>query len=317
MKIKPVNEGKSISVPSTVLSKLQDCNANELKVLISVLAEPDFDADKLSEKLDITKRSLNSALSFWEKAGVIETGNVSVKGRAKSTATEVPHYSMDQTAELLEAGGEKLNEFLHICMNIQHTTFSKSYIEKLVNLMDYLKLEWDYVILLYTHCSKIFDKPVSIRYIENLAISLHDNGIVEYEALDAHLTAIENAKSAEGKLRKLFGIGTRALTAKEKKNFAAWTGEWKMSFEMIEKAYEVTVDATNGNASVSYCNAVLKRWYEAGYTDVETVNASMEQYRLDKEAAKKSDSSFDTDDFFEAALKRSFGDELYGQMKGE
>ena len=94
---------------------------------------------------------------------------------------------------------------------------------------------------------------------------------------------------------------------------------------MIELAYEATVDAI-GEASMRYTDGVLKRWQTEGLSTPEAVAASDERWRQARENEaqgasggksagksagkneKKNGGSFDVDDFFEAALKRSYQD---------
>ena len=78
--------------------------------------------------------------------------------------------------------------------------------------------------------------------------------------------------------------------------------------EIIEKAYETTINNI-GKASVDYCNGILCRWFDAGYRTLEEVEAASEQYRHDKTGVTDKAGSFETDDFFEAALRRSYGNE--------
>ena len=73
--------------------------------------------------------------------------------------------------------------------------------------------------------------------------------------------------------------------------------------DIIEKAYEVTADAT-GNASFPYANSVLERWHAAGLCTLEEIE---ESYKKEGKAQAQSTSTF-TDDFFDAAVRRALGD---------
>ena len=57
-----------------------------------------------------------------------------------------------------------------------------------------------------------------------------------------------------------------------------------------------------------YCSAVLDSWYQKGITTVEDAEQEMANYKHDRENARDKKGSFETDDFFEAALRRSYGD---------
>ena len=85
---------------------------------------------------------------------------------------------------------------------------------------------------------------------------------------------------------------------------------------IITRAYEITVNNTK-DASMDYANAVLENWYKASLTTLEAVDESIAARKAEKKAAeaKGTLSSFDTDDFFEAALERS--EELYKKIREE
>ncbi len=332
VKIKVDYNGQCILVPSgPVLDKLGEADGTKLRVLLFVLANPAAEASDVCDTLNITMKSLSSALSFWEEAGVIhvEENEISVKkmggkqgargGSKKSDknavtvsrpkpvarAAQLPHYTSEQVTSYVNAHSE-VGDLLVSCQQYMGKMFNIAEVEIVVGLLDYLHLDSDYILLLFSHCRKMEKK--SLRYIEKLAIGLFDDGIMDYEELDTHLQAIEDASKIEKQLRRLFGTGRRALTAKEKDAFSKWGGTWKMPYELIEKAYEITVENTGG-VSIPYCNAVLEKWYQSGYTTLEQVNGAITQYRHDKDGAKDQKGSFETDDFFEAALRRSYGEE--------
>lgn len=319
MKIILKKSKQTIPVPQSVVTEwLGACDGKELKVLLYILSSPEFDEDELCEELDITKKSLRSSIDFWEEKGIFEkaqtaskttkakavkSGNITVKHGALMRASELPRYTSEEIADYLEKNTQT-EALLMGCQQCIGKIFSKAEVEVVVGLKDYLKLDDDYILLLFSHCAKMGKK--SLRYIEKLAVGLFDDGILGYDELDEHLTAIEEAFKLEKQLRNLFGIGKRALTSKEKTAFEKWAGKWKMPYALIERAFEITVENTGG-ASVPYCSAILEKWFSNGYTTVEEVDAALLEYKHDKEGAKDKKGSFETDDFFEAALKRSYG----------
>ena len=62
---------------------------------------------------------------------------------------------------------------------------------------------------------------------------------------------------------------------------------------------------TIGKASIPYANSILERWHAEGYHTVEEIERAIAEYRRQKDGDK---SSFNADDFWEAALKRSYGE---------
>lgn len=315
MKYKAVDSGEFISVPRCpVLEKLSEAEGDQLKVLLYVLAQPEFTQDELCERLDITKKRLTSALSFWENAGVIEKLGGRSKAAAREAggkvarAAELPRYTSEEIAEYIESHAG-VRQLLSDCQHFVGKMFNLAETEIIIGLLDYLKLDEAYISLLFAHCTRNGKK--SLRYIEKMAIGLFDKGIISYEELDAHLCMIEAAKEYDKPLRRLFGIGPRALTKKEQEAFDRWCGQWKMPFELIERAFEVTVENCGGRAPVEYCNAILRSWFDRGYKTVEEAEESMAQYKHDKTGEAPKKGSFDEDDFFEAALRRSYGNDEF------
>ena len=126
------------------------------------------------------------------------------------------------------------------------------------------------------------------------------------DALGDRLGELEAAADLGGYYRTLSGVGKRSFTERESKFLTQW-GKWNIKPDLLKLAYEVSVDAT-GAPSMPYINKVLSNWKEAGYTTAEQVVKAMEQYKQKKEsrpAAVSSNSTFDTDEFFEAALRRT------------
>ena len=84
--------------------------------------------------------------------------------------------------------------------------------------------------------------------------------------------------------------------------FSGFLGAGKTTLikKLIKEAYERTV-AKAGKASVPYCNSILEDWYANGIKTPEDVKAAAEG----KKNAAQVRGSFETDDFFGAALNRS------------
>ena len=78
----------------------------------------------------------------------------------------------------------------------------------------------------------------------------------------------------------------------------------RYGFDIIQMAYEITVNATT-KPSIAYANTILERWYNEGYKTTKEIEQSIADYRRKKATGS---SSFEVDDFFEAALQRTYGE---------
>ena len=62
--------------------------------------------------------------------------------------------------------------------------------------------------------------------------------------------------------------------------------------------------ARTGEANISYTNAILEKWNAQGLRTIDAVNAAEEGRK--NASGSPAASSFDTEDFFASALKRSY-----------
>lgn len=328
LKIIPNYDNSVAVIPSRVIECLNDATGDDMAVLIVAMRDgAGFDPDLACRELGITKKTLSSALSFWEKNGIISTGGSKSSSRsvpfgeknAKTAAenktpregsrpqrTEVPPLTTEEAAKFLE-GNESVRLLIKDIEKAFGKILTRSEVCTVVGLIDHLSLDPEYIMLLVAHAKERDQR--SVRYVEKLAFEMFDNGVTTYSALVEEMTALEAAESFEGSVRKIFGLGKRALTKKEKTMIKTWCGEWGYGEDVVAEAYEITVTNTN-EASLPYANAILEKWHSLGLKTVEEARAYQAEHATGKKNKKgsgsKAASSFDTDDFFEAALKRSY-----------
>lgn len=307
MKIRPFYGSRAAIVPIPEdASALRNATREQLAVLLALSAEPDAACDVIAEKSGTTAAQLDAAVAYWQNAGILRAESAAARADAAAAAphpdraAELPHYNTEEAARFLETN-PSASDLIDGCQRALGKIFNTSETEIVIGLLDYLSLEPDYILLLFAHCATHDQR--SLRYIEKMAISLHDRGIVTYEQLDVHLKKLDQAKDAEYALRDMFGFGQRALTKKEKSAFLNWTAEWNLPLDLIRHAYEITVSKT-GKPSVPYTNAILEKWRADNLVTLSAVETAEDAQR----AQAQPGTSFNTDDFFEAALKRSYGE---------
>ncbi len=309
--------GKSaVVLPGAVAGKLDRATKRDLKILFALAEHRESSEAELAALSGCTEAELLASVAFWRGAGVIEMfedeepkavsasapepkkkDRQTAKGEAVALADELPQYSTVELNRLL-ADNKDSSMLVDECQRIMGKIFNPHDIAVLVGMRDYLGLDNDYIMTLLTHC--VAHGKKSLQYVKKRAFSLCDEGITDPAVLHEHLSRLDAAASLEGEIRKLFGMRDRELTTKEKKFISKWVGDYGYPIEVIKKAYEMTVDAIQQPAP-AYTNAIIERWYAAGLRDLDAIEAS-ESEKLPAEG------SFDTNDFFESALRRSFGE---------
>ena len=327
-----INYGRCVAViPENAIAALCRAGENDLKVLIALCSlNGSADMKKLTKLTAMHEDEVRESLSFWRGTGVIEQGDVKDDTQASATeekeavseksqkiaetektqksvakklrgADELPKYTSDELASILEKRQETV-ALIDECQRIMGKVFNLKEINVLMGLVDYLELDPEYIMMLLTYCVSIGKR--TLHFAETLAFALYDAGITDSYQLAEELRRREAAASAEGKIRSLFGVGSRAFTTKEKRFISAWINDMGYSIEIIERAYEVAADAT-GKSSFAYANSVLERW---NAENLRTLAEIEESYKKNNGEKSTSSGSFDTDSFFEAAVKRSLGE---------
>ncbi len=301
-----------LNLPASVLDKCKNADQLQLCVLLFAARHDGSDletfASALREKgIPCSVEQAKDALTYWEEQGILSLHRSDAapqKGTDKKLS-ELPMYSGAELAEKLTDNNNALAQLIDRCQQIAGKMFTPTDVGRLVGLCDYLGLAPQYIELLYTYCAQ--KGKHTLGYVEKVARNLFGEGVETVEALQIYLDKKKNADALEPFVRRLLGIGERALTGKESAILARWA-EVGYDRSVLQLAYESMI-ASAGKVSFAYMDKILLRWSEAGYTSAEEVRAGQEAYRLEKGGANPKaggQSSFQTEDFFQKALKRSY-----------
>ena len=316
-----INYGNSVSVlPNSVLAYLDKAKKFDIKVLLLIASSDKYRMGKyeqlIADELGCEVADVANSISFWNGTGVLSLADgaeitkptsknekiaeTNVPKRAK--VSELPQYTSAELNALLQKHNNVVG-LIDECQNVLGKIFTAADIKVLMGFVDYLGLDNDYILVLMHYAAR--NDMKSLRYIEKIAISCIDDGFIDAKVLQEALYAREEKAQIETKIKNIFGLGARKLTSKEQKQVDAWVSTYNYDLEVIEKAYEITVGATN-KPSLHYANAILEKWFAEGIKNIDDVNALL----VAREQEKVTEgSSFDVDDFFAAALKRSYSEE--------
>ena len=316
-----INYGNGVAVlPASALAFVDKAKKFDIKVLLLIASSDRYRTGKyeqlIADELSCEASDVQSSIAFWNGTGVISLGEGEqtpkavdknekssedgIKKRAK--VTELPQYTSAELNALLQKHNNVVG-LIDECQNVLGKVFTAADIKVLMGLVDYLGLDNDYILVVMHYAAR--NDMKSLRYIEKVAISCIDDGFTDAKVLQKALYAREEKAQIETKIKNIFGLGARKLTSKEQKQVDAWVNTYKYDLDVIEKAYEITVAATS-KPSVHYANAILEKWFAEGIKNIDEVNSLLAAREEEKVAEG---SSFDVDDFFAAALKRSYSEE--------
>ena len=218
-----------------------------------------------------------------------------------------------ETAEIIRR--RDLSGAIDEAQKLLGKTFNTTELKTFAELVEQLQIEPAYVLTLISWCKR--RGKGTLYYVRGTAVSLVSEGVETLAQLEEYISRREAAESEIGQLRKMFGIGERALTKTEEKRFTQWLIEEKHPVEVIGIAYDITVEAT-GKVSLAYIDKILSKWKAAGCAgSVEAVENFIEREKAERgqTAAQKNargprhdpiPSTYDSGDFFARAVERSY-----------
>ena len=321
---------KNGETPENLGDLLSNADEQDLRILVALMMSANGEGQvpeelSLTDMLGLEKPEIDASLKFWRGAGVIGTS----RGSKNAKSAEV-HQSEKSGAKIAtahrngavekSAGGysyttDELNtifekrkvtlEFLHEAQQVFGKMFNNYETGIIVGLIDQYGFEEEAVLHILSYVAGR-DGRKGVRYCEKIALSFYDDGITTAKDVSQRITLIEQSAEKAGRIKQLFGIGSRELSKTEKTLFDKWTQKFGYEVEVIRIAYDMTVDAIQKPVP-KYADAILQKWYEAGLRTEDEIKNFVETEKQKKDGGE-SDKSYDLDDFFEAALKRSFED---------
>ncbi len=308
-------------LPTLSSNEIAGMDGAQAKLLLLLAHDATLSADTLADTLGLTAKELAKALGALAELGLIAVENEEngvakpekirkpISANKQKTAipekrsriVEVPVYTDGE----FEAVLQKRRDIAALITEAQNALGKPIYQEEsklLASIAEAYEFDEEYMLILLAYCRRI-DKR-NMRYVEKIATSLYDLGIKSPDELTEYLRIRENSYRFEKNVRSIFGLGSRAFTTKEKAFLTAWNETYRFDEDMIRKAYDITISATS-KPTLHYANSILERWYAEGIktpADLETASAAP------KKKAGTSAVSFDADDFFRAALDRSYSD---------
>ncbi len=288
---------------------LAEASGDDLRVLLLLLENGSLSGDALASAAGCSPRRAEAARSYWREAEIL------VPEQTAPTDDGIYTRLGEELAELVSR--HEARPLLEECQLILGHTMNQTEINTVMGLVEDYCVEDSFVLALFAYCKEM--GKCSVRYVEKTALSLIDSGIDTVGALDAYIQKKRLTAPKEREVQRIFGISDRPLSKNEKKAIEKWV-LYGYAEDVISLAYDITVDAT-GKALLPYADKVLSHWHAAGCRTLSECVAFLEKERTQRAARyterktggkaasnkPKEIQSFDTDDFFQKALTRSYG----------
>ena len=285
--------GSVFAVPTAVADRyLKFCSELQLKVLLLALrqGQSPVDSAAVAARLGIGEAEVDDCLQYWLESGLFCQSDAPAPAPLPAASQALPPRTTAertpdaQTITTLRARGHlspaEINtllredrQFAGLAAELERargSVLSPSEQEILAYLFGSLELSPDYLLVAAAYCRDKGKKKLS--YLEKMIAGWLEQGIDSYEKAECHIRRLVRQEDRESRIRRLFGLPERALTAREKACVTRWFEEYIIPEELIRLAYDRTVEAT-GKVSFAYIDKILAAWAAKGITTVQAAEA--------------------------------------------
>ena len=288
---------------------MPSANGAYVKVYLMALAlgvkSEEMSTAEMAGKLNLLESDVVNALEYWNKLGALKYSREQVSFGFDVSEVQESKPQKKDMEEIRGAMTEnpELADLCTLSQEILGKTLRNKDIETLYWFYDELGLSPEVITMLLEYC--VSKDKRNMNYIEKVAISWHENGIVTIDAADRF---INNEKEKSGyfySLRKLFGIDNRSLSKTEETYLKSWRDDLGMDENMVGLAYEYCIMQTS-KLSFPYMNSIIKRWNELGIHTVPEAERDHEDFKT-KNKQNNLD-VYNDDDFNYAELEKIMQD---------
>lgn len=279
--------GSIFAVPAAVADRhLKFCSEAQLKVLLLALRQGQSPVNTagIAGRLGLTEAEVDDCLQYWQEAQLFTEGSAPQPEKAGPAPAEPPKKTVEEGVTTIRSRGHlspgEVNALLRedkrfagLAAELEKargSVLSPSEREILAYLCGSLELTPEYLLVAAAYCRDRGKKKMS--YLEKMVAGWLEDGIDTYEKAEVHIRRLTRQEDDEGRIRRLFGLPERALTAREKACINRWCGEYMTPDALIKLAYDRAVEAT-GKVSFAYIDKVLAAWTAKGITTVEAAEA--------------------------------------------
>jgi DnaD/phage-associated family protein len=293
-------------------------------VLLYILRHSEgFAAEKALSDLSVSDAVFDRAIGFWIAKGVLanrggeimlNTDIITVAKKAPVAEIKAsrPEYDFVQISDTITKD-KQLSALLASVQSRFSKPLSSASVKSLYMLYDYYGFPTEVIFSLVSYCTQSGHE--SFKYIEQVALDWYSKGITTEERAAHHIAQLEEKRSHEYAARRIFGIGDRGFTQKEKNMIAKWFDSFGFGEDMLTAAFERCVAAT-GKLSLTYIDKILEKWSAAGIKTVQEADKADEDFETTKKAPRskknaapvKGEKTYDVDDFVDWSYNTFYAD---------
>lgn len=270
--INPACFSAVFTLPSAVVDQhLKFAKAEHIKVLLYIMRNmsQEIEQAEIAKACGVSEFDVKEALLYWADTGILLPKEKPVITRVESEQKLVNRSEKPTRLDVAKRFDDPKVRFLIREAEMKFGRGLKSNEQStLLWIYDDLGLDVSVIMLIIEYASS--KKRANITFIESTAVDWVKRGIDNITLADAELKRMAIAEQAWGIVSSVFGLEKRKPSKKETELAYMWLDEWKLSPEMLERAYEECVNKKS-KFSFAYTAKILENWHSKGYKTPEDI----------------------------------------------
>ncbi len=291
----PATDGAGVfCVPACVVDfHMADAEDCALRTLLYILRRSEgFDAADACHDLGISPDAFERSVEFWLTRGVLtcrdgvvtlDTACITVSGRPMPIESRTcPEYDFAEISKTVEQNSD-LRALIRGIQPFFAKPLGAASLKSVYMFYDYYGFSVEVIFQLISYCTGLGHD--NFKYIEQVALEWYSSGITTEERVSKYLAERERKRKSEYAVRRIFGIGERNFSKKEKALIVKWTDAYGFGEDMLEAAFDRCV-ASAGKLSFAYIDRIMEKWASAGIKTPADADAADEAFESKKPAKK-------------------------------
>ncbi len=268
---------KVFALPCAADSFLKTADGDFYKVLITVYGSDSDIADTadIALRCGISEQKANDALLFWDSNGLLSLdGKQKDRPKAVAASASMEHSEQkpaQQTAskavvkyspsELAKKGKDvpEIGMLFEEIQKIFGRTINAHETAALITIYEYYGFSVSTILIMAQYCRDNGKERIS--YLEKLAKSWFEEGIIDYHQAEAEIIRLTDENDFDKRAARSLNIRD-GLTERQRKFINDWRN-WGFTIDMISLAGERSRDRLN-KVDMRYINGIMENWRKSG-----------------------------------------------------
>ncbi len=274
---------RSFSIDTAAADRLISLGNGDAALLYLYLLRSNgqYDPAAAGKALRWNRGQLDTALAQLQEMGLTSGAILPRHEEPLPQPDQAPEYT---AADIVSELRDKSSPFAALLQEVEQVVGRKltnAQTATLLELYDHVGLPSEVILTLVNWLNEKnrkkygTGKKLSMSYVKRVGYQWKERGYDTLEAADEYIKSYDLRESQEGALLAALGIFGRRASVGESRYIAQWL-DWRFPPETVAIAYDITVTGI-GRMDWRYCNAILRRWHDAGLHSPEEVQTQRNQ----------------------------------------